>query len=202
MKTKLILSMVVVALFLALILTVVRLQKEKKENKNTKELLKQSNQQIEYRNDSSTARVITDEASLKNMKILLNEYSDQLKDLGIKLKNVESLLKVAYKSSGTVTNQIVTNYMVRDSVNMTYDTVRSWSFNDGFLSMNCTGVNNSVTCPYTYSDTLTAVVHISPFKLFRPSTWRAKNRISNTDITFANPSTRAVQIKSIVKKRR
>lgn len=170
---------------------------------NAREILadQQHENEIRYyrnRDSSMVAHVKATQVTEDNMKLILGQNQNLTEQVG-DLKKVVSFLSSSFQATGIVRSEITKEFYVRDSTHI--DTIHKWSFNDGYLTMNCQSSNDSAYCGYSYSDTVQAVTWLQPagrwwqfWKWFRPPT-------ATTEVWFQNKSAKATQVESVVRKK-
>ena len=172
---------------------------KREDGKNAQRLLEQD--RIEYyrnRDITITARVNTDEATRKNLELILADNKEIKEQVG-KLARLQYYNQSAFSSTGTVTNQVNTEYHLRDSHLLVYDTIRKYHYSDGYLDMNCQDINGLSSCTYAYTDTVETVVFLRPLGKWYQF-WKWGKKESLTEVTFSNPNAKPVKVKSVLRK--
>lgn len=202
MKIKIVFA----ALFMAIVFTTVYLYRElhvqKQKVKEVSQALTLSNQETEYFksvNGTTIAQVKSIQGSVSVISIALGEQKDLIEKKFGSLNKLQEYVSAGIVSSGHIYTTI------RDST--VFDTIKAKTFNlnDGYLSMRCLQIEDSLSCPYTYKDTLELAIKLNRnwrrFQFMKRRELRKKGFDKWSPVTqvlFSNPNSKAVNVKSYI----
>jgi hypothetical protein len=178
-----------------LVLSYITAQKEKDLRKEAQNNLKLEKEKPTYmKGDSSVAKIEVQTASdTKTAKILLGD-EPIIKELGLKISSLQYFIKANFKAQGIV-HDTVTEVLVDSFVRY-----RTFNPSDQYLKLFCKDSAGIVTCPYSYSDTATAITFLEGPTWYIPWTWFKKKKVS-TIVTLGNSKAVIQDVKSVIRKR-
>lgn len=144
----------------------------------------------------NAARIIQLELTNGEYEKLMSEQANKIKQLGIKIKRLESVNSTASETTagGKVPIKDSVRYIYKDSIRI-IDSVRYFEWNDTWSKINGIITPDSVECYYHGIDTLDIICHRVPKKFlgFIP----CGTKYIQTEIVNANQNTTIVYSKSI-----
>lgn len=192
-------KIIITVVFLLLIGTNIYLYKQikretllKNEAQTSLKIAYQDVQFYQNKKGKTVSEVATNNVSLETFKAMFaNQITDLHKQIG-NLKNLQSLINTQILTQGKFTT-LITDSVVYDSIK-----IKTFAYSDGFLNLQC-ACSDSAACQYSYTDSVSVLV-----RFVKPPNWRWYNPISwfykkesSTEVSFKNPSSRAVFIQSV-----
>lgn len=197
-------SVITVLSIIALMICMTLLYSQKKELARHKHNFNALNQELTHYktlNGQKATQISSLVLTNQELKTYNQELVNQVKDLGIKLKNVQSLSVKALESNYNI------NTTLKDSVIFVYDTVsqtiidttkiKYTSYFDDWITFKQTQIDTAVNTEIKTRDSITIVQHWEPYK-FLCFRWGKKK--SKETVTNSNPYSTVTHSINIIKR--
>lgn len=197
-------SVITVLSIIALMICMTLLYSQKKELARHKHNFNALNQELTHYktlNGQKATQISSLVLTNQELKTYNQELVNQVKDLGIKLKNVQSLSVKALESNYNI------NTTLKDSVIFVYDTVsqtiidtvpiKHTYYSDNWITFKQTQINENINTEIKTRDSITIVQHWEPYR-FLFFKWGKKK--SKETVTNSNPYSTVIHSVSIIKK--
>lgn len=195
-------SVITVLSIIALMICMTLLYSQKKELARHKHNFNALNQELTHYktlNGQKATQISSLVLTNQELKTYNQELVNQVKDLGIKLKNVQSLSVKALESNYNINTTLKDSVIfVYDTVSQTIiDTVKHTYYSDNWITFKQTQINENINTEIKTRDSITIVQHWEPYR-FLFFKWGKKK--SKETVTNSNPYSTVIHSVSIIKK--
>lgn len=202
---QLLIAMIVLILFLllALIFTVIKVEKQDELIHQQESVIREKNATIEYHVNENGKIVAKKEAAELRAKDLEKSYPEIYKfireEMDVNAKNLKAFVRNEFAAHGTGTGSIINNHYYDSSTNTAFDSLK-YRASDGFMTFSVNlelkFTDNKITYTqspyhYEYIDTASTAIH-------GRKKWFLGNEKLYSTTTFANPQAKIMGTTNIL----